>query len=214
MRRRHTILPGPGARVTRRCLSLTIDGMPRKSLAALAALAMLLGGSSPGTAEGPEPQIEDPAGDHPVPFMDLTAVTLALAATKSGPALEVSFTLSGEISPESRAAMTGYNFMAKVGQCDLLVRFIGYPDGVFASNGFVSSMCGAGGRDAGGTFTITDNTVTVLAPLRDLKGVAAGQTMTELSAFTSPGEGMYHDDTTAPSAAGDAASSDDPWTIG
>ena len=174
---------------------------------------MLAVASYPATADGPAPQIEDPAGDHPAPFMDLTAVALRLAPTKSGPALEVSFTLSGAVSPESRASMTGYNFVAKVGRCDLLVRFIGYPDGVFASNGFVSSMCGAGGRDAGGSFTITDNTVTVLAPLRDLKGVAAGQTMTDLSAFTSPGEGMYHDDTTAPSAAGDAAASDKPWTI-
>ncbi|MBW3536478.1 MAG: hypothetical protein KY395_01735 [Actinobacteria bacterium] len=187
--------------------------MARRSFAALAALSMLLLAVYPGNADDREPQIEDPAGDHPVPFMDLTAVTLALAATKSGPALEVSFTLSGAVSPESRASMTGYNFTAKVGNCDLLVRFIGYPDGVFSSNGFASSMCSAGGRDAGGSYTITDNTVTVLAPLRDLRGVSAGQTMTDLRAFTSPAEGMYHDDTTAPSAAGDAASSDKPWTI-
>lgn len=187
--------------------------MVRKAFAALAAVSMLLAASQPGRPES-APQIEDPEGDHPVPFMDLTAVSLGVAQTKSGPALEVSFTLAGEVSPESRTTMTGYSFTAKVGKCDLLVRFVGYPDDVFEANGFASSMCSEGGRDAGGQYTITDNTVTVLAPLRDLKGVEVGQTMTELSAFTSPGEGMYHDDTTAPSAAGDAASSDDPWTIG
>jgi len=44
--------------------------------------------------------------------------------------------------------------------------------------------------------------------------VAVGQTMTNLAAFNTPAEGMYHDDTTAPSALGDAASSKKPWTIG
>lgn len=163
-------------------------------------------------AHAKAPQIEDPEGDHPVPFMDFTEVRLALGRTKAGPALETTFVLAGAITPESRATMTGYSFTAKVGSCDLLVRFVGYPDGgAFDAAGFASTMCG--GRDVGGTWRITDNTVTVISPLRDLKGVGVGQTMTDLAAFSSPAEGMYHDDTTAPSALGDAASSDKPWTI-
>ena len=166
--------------------------------------------ASPATAA--TPQIEDPAGDHPAPFMDFTAVELAVGQNKSGPVLETTFVLSGEISPETRATMTGYSFTAKVGKCDLLVRFVGYPDGAFDAAGFASTMCGD--RDVGGTWKISDNTVTVISPLRDLKGVAVGETMTDLAAFSSPAEGMYHDDTTAPSALGDAASSDKPWKIG
>ena len=186
--------------------------MAHRAFAALLAFSMLAVAALPATADGPS-QIEDAAGDHPVPFMDLTSVTLGVGQTKSGPALEVSFALSGAVSPESRATMTGYSFTAKVGKCDLLVRFVGYPDGVFGASGFASSMCAAGGRDTGGTYKVDDNVVTVMVPLRDLKGVVVGATMTDLKAFTSPGEGMYHDDTTAPSAAGDAAASDKPWTI-
>ena len=109
--------------------------------------------------------------------------------------------------------MTGYSFTARVGSCDLLVRFVAYPDGAFDSAGFVTAKCGAAGRDVGGTFKLNDAVVVVTTPLRDLKGVAVGQTMTQLRAFTSPAEGMYHDDTTAPSALGDAASSDRGWVI-
>lgn len=110
--------------------------------------------------------------------------------------------------------MTGYNFTAKVGKCDLLVRYIGYPDGVAGGTEFATTKCGESGRDVGGTSSRTENTITVQSPLRDLRGVAPGMTMTDLAAFNSPVEGMYHDDTTAPSAAGDAASSDKPWVIG
>lgn len=145
--------------------------------------------------------------------MDLTGVGLGLTRVKGSPALEVTFALAGSVTPETRASMTGYSFTAKVGVCDLLVRFIGYPDGVFASSGFVTSKCGASGRDAGGTFVISDDKVIVTTQLRDLKGVVPGAKMTELAAFTSPVEGMYHDDTTAPSALGDHASSDKPWVI-
>ena len=171
----------------------------------------LAGGLAAAPVTAASPQIEDPAGDHPVPFMDFTAVELAVGQGRTGPVLETSFVLSGPITPESRATMTGYSFTAKVGKCDLLIRFVGYPDGVFDAAGFVTTACG--GRDVGGTWKITDNTVTVYSPLRDLKGVGIGQTMTDLAAFNSPGEGMYHDDTTAPSALGDAASTDKSWTI-
>ena len=181
-------------------------------LACLTALSALLLAASPGV--GQAPQIEDPAGDHPVPFMDFTAVHLAVGQGKTGPVLETSFVLAGAITPETRATMTGYSFTAKVGKCDLLIRFVGYPDGVFDATGFATTKCGADGRDAGGTWKITDKTVTVYSPLRDLKDVSIGQTMTDLAAFNSPAEGMYHDDTTAPSALGDAASSDKSWVIG
>lgn len=165
----------------------------------------------PARSEGP--QIVDPAGDHPVPFMDLTAVRLGVAEVKGSPVLRVEFTTAGPISPESRATMTGYNFRAKVDKCALLVRFMGYPDGVFTAAGDAVARC-EGGRDAGGTFRINGKSVVVDVPLRDLKGVAVGRTMTDLRAGTSPGEGMYHDDTTAPAAAGDSAASSKPWTIG
>ncbi len=185
--------------------------MIRRFVAAVVAAGLLTLSAGPGQA-GPT-QIEDAAGDHPVPFMDLTSVGLALTSVKGSPALEVTFTTSGAITPESRATMTGYSLTSKVGSCDLLVRFVGYPDDAFAAAGFATARCGEGGRDAGGTFKITENTVTVVTPLRDLKAIGPGAKMTELAAFTSPGEGMYHDDTTAPSALGDHASSDKPWVI-
>ena len=187
--------------------------MRRRLLLGWCVLVALGSGVASTPATAASPQIEDPAGDHPVPFMDFTAVKLAVGQGKSGPVLETSFVLAGAVSPESRASMTGYSFTAKVGKCDLLVRFVGYPDGAFDAAGFATTKCGADGRDAGGTFKVSDNTVTVFSSLRDLKGVAIGQTMTDLAAFNSPGEGMYHDDTTTPSAAGDAASSDKPWVI-
>jgi hypothetical protein len=158
-------------------------------------------------------QIEDPKGDHPVPFMDLTSVSLELAQAKGGQVLRVQFTTAGPLTPEGRTFMTGYSLRSKVNKCNLLVRFMGYPDGVFAAAGDAVARC-EGGRDVGGTFKINENTIAVDIPMRDLKGVAPGMVMTELRAATSPGEGMYHDDTTAPAAAGDAASSNKPWTIG
>ena len=187
--------------------------MARRLLtAALAALILgAMAGHSPTQAAGS--QIEDPAGDHPAPFMDFTAVNLAVVPAKAGPALETTFVLSGLVGAESRATMTGYSLTAKIGKCDLLIRFIGYPDGAFDAAGFVTSKCGEG-RDVGGTYKLSDTTITVQTPLRDLKGVEVGGTMTDLAAFNAPVEGMYHDDTTAPAAAGDAASSDKSWTIG
>ena len=160
------------------------------------------------------PQIEDPAGDHPVPFMDFTAVTLSVGHGKSGPYLETTFSLAGLVGDASQTSMTGYSFTAKVGKCDLLVRYIGYPEGVAGGTEFATTKCGAGGRDVGGKASRTENTITVQSPLRDLKGVAIGQTMTNLAAFNTPAEGQYHDETTAPSVLGDAASSDKSWVIG
>ena len=181
-----------------------------KLLACTIVLATCAALTAPASAKSP--QIEDPAGDHPVPFMDFTAVSLAVVPAKAGPALETTFQLSGLVGAESRATMTGYSLTAKVGKCDLLVRFVGYPDDVFAASGFVTTKCGEG-RDVGGTYKLTETTITVQSLLRDLKGVEIGQTMTDLAAFNAPVEGMYHDDTTAPAAAGDAASSDKSWTI-
>jgi hypothetical protein len=186
--------------------------MSRKVLAAVLVLGALVALPLPGRASSD--QIADSAGDHPVPFMDITGVGLGLTSAKGAQFLRVTFTLAGAVSPESRATQTGYSFTATVGKCDLLVRFVGYPDDVVDAAGFATTRCGADGKDVGGTFKIQDNTVTVLSPLRDLKGVTPGLTMTDLGAYTSPVEGMYHDETTAPSAAGDAASSDKPWVIG
>ena len=186
--------------------------MARKVLVTVVAALILCGATLTAPVRAGAPQIEDPAGDHPVPFMDFTGVSLAVVPGKGGPALETTFLLSGMVGAESRATMTGYSLTAKVGKCDLLVRFVGYPDGAFDASGFVTTKCGDG-RDVGGSFKITDTTIAVQSPLRDLKGVEIGLTMTELAAFNAPVEGMYHDDTTAPAAAGDAAASDKPWTI-
>ncbi len=167
----------------------------------------------PAPASAKPGEIADPAGDHPVPFMDLTGVRLALVQQRGASALEVTFALNGAITPESRVAMTGYTFLSEVGTCDLMVRFVAYPDGAFEASGFVTTKCGASGRDVAGTYKIKENTIVVTAAIRDLKGVVPGQKMTALRAYTSPVEGMYHDDTTAPAAVGDAASSSEPWTI-
>ena len=156
--------------------------MGRRSIVGLAVFVVLASGFVARPVSAAAPQIEDPAGDHPVPFMDFTAVKLAIGQDKTGPVLETSFVLAGAVSPESRATMTGYSFTAKVGKCDLLIRFVGYPDGAFTS--FATTACGD--RDTGGTWKIAGNTITVFSPLRDLKGVAVGQTMTKLAAFNSP----------------------------
>lgn len=190
----------------------TLGGM-RKLLALVLAALALAAVVSPGRAA--EDQIADAAGDNPVPFLDLTGVGLAVTSVKGTQYLQTKFILSGPVSPESRVLMTGYSFTSKVAKCELLVRFVALPDGgVFTAPGAVATRCGADGRDVSGTFRIVDNTITVLSPLRDLKEVTLGQTMTDLRAFTSPGEEIYHDETTAPSALGDTATSDKSWLIG
>ena len=170
-------------------------------------------GLASGPARAAAPQIEDPVGDHPIPFMDFTAISLTIGQGKTGTYLETTFSLAGMLGDLSQASMTGYNFTATVGKCELLVRYIGYPPELGIGTGFVTTKCGDG-RDVGGTSTVTENTITVRSLLRDLKGVSVGQTMTNLAAFIAPAEGQYHDDTTAPAAAGDAASSDKSWVIG
>ena len=188
--------------------------MRRRLTIGLCVLLALASGLAASPGRAASPQIEDPAGDHPVPFMDFTAVTLSVGHGKSGPYLETTFTLAGLVGDVSQTSMTGYSFTAKVGKCDLLVRYIGYPEGVAGGTEFATTKCGAGGRDIGGKASRTENTITVQSPLRDLKGVAVGQTMTNLAAFNTPAEGQYHDETTAPSVLGDAASSDKSWVIG
>lgn len=153
--------------------------------------------------------------DYPVPFLDLTAVSLAVAQVKGAPALQVTYTLNGAVSPESRFSSSGYNFVSKVGKCDLLVRVLTYREEAFTSAGDVTARCGlTTGRNVGGTFKIADNTITALVPLRDFKEVALGKTMTDLRAFTLPGEAAIHDTAEELSAAGDNAASDKSWTIG
>ena len=186
--------------------------MPRKILGVVLAVLTLVALAPSGQASSD--QIKDAAGDHPVPFMDITGVGLAVVQVKGAPSLQVTFTLAGPITPETRATQTGYTFVSKVGKCDLLVRFMGYPDGVFTAAGDVATRCGDDGRNVGGTFKIKDNTITVVYSLGDLKVVSVGQTMTKLGAFTSPVEGMYHDEGIPGYALGDNASSDKSWTIG
>ena len=80
----------------------------------MAVVVVLASGFVGRPASAAAPQIEDPTGDHPVPFMDFTGVKLALVQGKTGPVLETTFVLAGAVSP-SRTTMTGYSFTAKVG---------------------------------------------------------------------------------------------------
>ena len=177
----------------------------------LALLASLAGGPARAAAE---PQIVDPELDYPPPFADLVSVELAVTEKKGISSLEVKFTLAGEISAPSRNLMYGYHFEGKVGKCDLRVGFLAYPMATEPAGlplGSAGGECVGSAKQAGGTFKIEGNTITVPIALGDLAGVVKGATITDLRATTSPGEGLNGDDT---SAAGDAATGDKPWTIG
>lgn len=194
-------------------LTAYCQSVNRKLLGALVVALLLGAGIAVPPATAAPPQIEDPANDYPVPFLDLTAVSLSVAQVRGGPALQVTYTLSGTVSAESRYSNSGYSFVSKVGKCDFLVRVI--PGRLAGDPGYVTARCGlVTGRDVGGTFKISDKTITALVSLRDFKEVGLGKTMTDLRAFTIPGEYAVHDTAEEFSAAGDNASTDKPWTIG
>lgn len=176
-----------------------------------AALLLAVGAAVPAPASSD--QIQDPSLDYPIPSLDITSVGLALAQVKGAPHLQVKFTLAGPIGPEAGATQTGYTFQGTVGKCSLLMRFFPAAEGgvVGAST---TTRCGDSGRDVGGITKVAGNTLTILAPLRDLKDVQPGAAMKDLTAFTSPAEGGYHDMGVPGYMAGDVASSDKPWTIG
>lgn len=188
-------------------------GKLRTGLAALTGL-LLIGAPSPALAVAP--QITDPALDHPAPFADLLAVTVSVAPARTGDRLEVAFKVAGAISPESRNAMTGYNFRASFPGCELAVGFNAFPsltENAGLPAGSSGAQCGAAGREITGTFRIKGDTVVAEIPLRDLKGVSVGGTMKKLVAWTAPVQGFDGDDTGTLAMGGDRASSDKTWTL-
>ena len=184
------------------------------SLTALASL-LLFGALSP-AARASGPQLEDPEGDHPVPWADLTGVELKLApgTVRTGPLLEVTFWVAGAISPESRNTMTGYNFNATIGSCKFSAGYLAYPSVTDAELGAGSAgaMC-EGGKELAPPFEVKDNTVTLKIALRDLKGVGAGAMVSEMSAWTALTEGFAGDDTGALAMTGDSAASDKTFPL-
>lgn len=179
--------------------------------AALTAFLLAIGAAAPTTAASD--QIQDPALDQPAPSLDITSVGLSVAQSKGAQYLQVKFTMAGPIGPEAGTVLTGYSFQGTVGKCVLLVRYLAAPEGGVLIPG-TTTRCGDAGRDVGGATKVEGNTLTMMAPLRDLKEVKPGAVMKDLTAFTSPGEGGYHDMGVPGYTAGDFASSDKPWTIG
>lgn len=189
------------------------------SLGALSAL-LIAGAFAPG-ASANGPQIEDPEGDHPVPWVDLTAVQLQLVPAKGGQVLEVTFTTSGPITPENRNMMTGYTFNATAGKgkgakektCDLAVIYYAYPSATETLLPAGSAGASCGGKDLSPPFRVDDNTVTISVALRDLTDVGVGTVLSDLTAKTAPFEGFDGDDTGLLAETGDRASSDKSWKI-
>ncbi len=180
----------------------------------LALVALLLIGLGQPVSAKVEPQITDPTLDYPVPFGDLSAVSVAVATARGGQRLEVTFQVAADISAESRNLMIGYEFRAQVGKCELIAGWNAFPsvtENAGLPAGSAGAQCGETGREITGTFRIAGNTVTAEIPLQDLKGIAIGDTMKGLSASTAPGKGLNGDDTRP---AGDAAASDKNWVLG
>ena len=182
---------------------------------ALLGCVLVFGAAAPsGRADGP--QLEDPAGDHPVPWVDLTGVQLKLGpgTVRTGPVLDVTFIVAGPITPENRNTMTGYNFEAKIGACKFGAGFNAFPGATEAELGAGSAgaIC-EGGKELEPPFKITDNTVTLSVGLKDLKGVAAGVVVSEMTASAIPMQGFAGDDTGALALTADTAASDKKFVL-
>lgn len=166
-------------------------------------------------ARAGDPEIQDPALDHPPPFADILSVDLALISEKGQPYLQVTWELAGDISGATRNLMIGYDFSAKVGKCDLKVVWYAYPQVTEPAGlppGSAGAACGA--KDLGGQYKLDGSKVSVQVAMRDMKGVSPGMKMTELKAWTAYTEGLAGDDTGVLASTGDVATSDKPWTIG
>lgn len=187
-----------------------------KRAIALAAMALLLAaGGMSASAQAAEPEILDPALDHPPPFADIVSVDLEVISQKGQPYVQVTWELSGDISGASRNLAIGYNFTAKVGKCDLTARWYAYPQPLelagYATGG-AGALCGT--REIGAGFKLAGPKVSVQVPIRDMKSVSPGATMTELRAWTAYLEAWAGDDQGVLAMTGDVATSDKPWTVG
>lgn len=187
--------------------------MKRTLALSVTCLFVLAAALAPATRAG-EPEIQDPALDHPVPFADITSVDLEVLNQKGQSYLQVTWELAADVSGEARNLTIGYDFSAKVGKCDLRVLWYAYPQ-YLEPGGYPTGSAGAlcGTKELGGTYTLNGSKVSVQVPMRDMKGVALGMKMTELKAWTAPLESWANDDTGALAMIGDQATSDKPWTI-
>ena len=187
----------------------------KRVLLVLLTASLLAGGSSLSARAG-GPQLVDPAGDHPVPWADLTGVELKLGPgnVRTGPVLDLTFIVSGAISPESRNMMTGYNFSAKIGSCKFSAGFNAFPSATEGAlpAGSAGAIC-EGGKQLEPPFKIKGNTVTLSIGIRDLKGVVAGAVVSKMTASTVPVQGFAGDDTGALALTGDTAASDKTFPL-
>ena len=187
--------------------------MKRALASVLLAGLLVFGAMSPGARAG-EPEIQDPALDHPPPFADIISVDLEMTTQKGQPYFQVTWEMAGDVSGASRNLMIGYDFSAKVGKCDLRVVWYAFPQPLEAAGyptGSANSWCGA--KEMGGTYKVDGSKASIQIPLRDMKGVSVGMTMTELKAWTAYTEALAGDDTGLLAGTGDAAASDKPWTL-
>jgi len=128
----------------------------RLCLLALCLTLLVLNATS--TPAAVQPQITDPALDYPVPFADLTAVTVAVGTARGGDRLEITFQVSSDTTPEGRNLMTGYEFRAQVGKCELIAGWNAFPsvtENAGIPAGSAGARCGETGREIDGTFRIS-----------------------------------------------------------
>lgn len=188
----------------------------KRALSPAIVLALLAFGalSAPVIAEGP--QLQDPKGDHPLPWADLTGVGMKLAPgnARTGPILELTFFVAGDITPENRNMMTGYNFAAKIGSCKFSAGYNSFPGATESQlpAGSAGAICEKG-RQLEPPFKVTGNRVTLSIGISDLKGVVAGATVSGMSASSVPVQGFAGDDYGVLAHAGDAAASDKTFPL-
>lgn len=157
----------------------------RRSLLAALAVAVL-----PATAiagGGQRPQLEDPAGDWPVPSSDLTAVALSTA----GHALRVELKL---VSPPAQGEATAYVVSFAYPGCqrlDVIYQYgAGVPGAVDGAYTDASTCANASALVAGSELTDTAVTVqgsSVVWQVPLSRGLRVGARVTALKAHTSPG---------------------------
>lgn len=188
----------------------------RLMLAILVLCAVSSGGlAPPGRANSP--QIEDPAGDHPVGWADLVSVSLDVTNSPTGEKLEVKFTLAEASTADNRRTMTGYNLNGTVGKCALAVIFEALPNAapdIGVTEGYATAHCGDPADFVTGAYRFDDKSIIVSYPLLDLRGVPLGATMKDLRAHTAPVQGFAHDENLILANAGDHATSDKTWVVG
>ena len=187
----------------------------KRSLISVVLAGLLVFGAPSLNAQAAEPEITDPALDHPPPFADILSVDLEVISQKGQSYLQVTWELAGDVTGAPRNLLIGYNFSGKAGKCDLRVLWYAYPQATEPAGyptGSAGALCGT--KDLGGQYKLDGSKVSVQVAMRDMKGVSPGTVVTELKAWTAYTEGLAGDDTGVLANTGDAAASDKPWTLG